>query len=52
MSTMETPVTRQALVTLSGLVTAYWSSQALYAAAKLGIADLLKDGPKSYEDMA
>ncbi|NOX84481.1 MAG: methyltransferase [Chlorobi bacterium] len=27
-------------------------SQALYAAARLGIADLLKDGPKSVDDLA
>ena len=29
------------------LATAYWLSQAIYVAAKLGIADLLKDGPKT-----
>jgi hypothetical protein len=52
MSTAETPVTRQAVVTLSRLVIGYWLSQAVYAAAKLGIADLLKDGPKSYKDLA
>jgi hypothetical protein len=29
------------------MATAYWLSQAIYVAAKLGIADLLKDGPQS-----
>lgn len=29
------------------MATGYWVSQAIYVAAKLGIADLLKDGPKS-----
>jgi O-methyltransferase domain/Dimerisation domain len=29
------------------MTTSYWISQAIYVAAKLGIADLLKDGPKS-----
>jgi hypothetical protein len=29
------------------MATAYWLSQAIYVAAKLGIADLLKDGPVS-----
>lgn len=30
----------------------YWMTQMIYVAAKLGIADLLKDGPKSYEEIA
>ena len=29
------------------IATGYWVSQAIYVAAKLGIADLLKDGPQS-----
>jgi SAM-dependent methyltransferase len=29
------------------MATAYWLSQAIYVAAKLGIADLLRDGPQS-----
>src|SRR2546428_12855130 len=28
------------------MATGYWLSQAVYVAAKLGVADLLKDGPK------
>ena len=30
----------------------YWASQAIYVAARLGIADLLKDGPMSYLELA
>jgi hypothetical protein len=32
--------------------TGYWISQALYVAAKLGLADLVKDGPRSAEALA
>jgi hypothetical protein len=34
------------------MITGYWTSQAIYAAAKFGIADLLKDGPPTAEDLA
>jgi SAM-dependent methyltransferase len=34
------------------MATGYWVSQAIYVAAKLGIADLLKDGPQSYVTLA
>lgn len=34
------------------MATSNWVSQSLYAAAKLGIADLLKDGEKSCEELA
>ena len=34
------------------MATAYWVSQAIYVAAKLGIADLLKDGPQSCVSLA
>ena len=34
------------------IVTGAWTSAAVYIAAKLGIADLLKDGPKSAEFLA
>ena len=34
------------------MATGYWLSQAIYVAAKLGIADLLKDGPKSCTELA
>jgi len=34
------------------MATGYWLSQAIYVAAKLGVADLLKDGPKSCNSLA
>jgi hypothetical protein len=34
------------------MASAYWLSQAIYAAAKLGIADVLGDGSKSIEEIA
>jgi hypothetical protein len=34
------------------MATAYWLSQAIYVAAKLGIADLLKEGPQSCAALA
>jgi hypothetical protein len=34
------------------MATAYWLSQAIYVAAKLGIADLLRDGPQSFVALA
>lgn len=37
---------------LDQMITGYWVSQAIYAAAKFGIADLLKDGPKTVADLA
>lgn len=36
----------QAFRGLMQMITGYWVSQCLYVAAKLGIADLLEDGPK------
>jgi hypothetical protein len=37
---------------LSQIIMAYWHSQAVYVAAELGIADLLKDGPRGIADLA
>jgi hypothetical protein len=34
------------------MVSGYWTSQLLYVVAKLGIADLLKQGPKTAEELA
>jgi hypothetical protein len=34
------------------IVSGYWTSQVLYVAAKLGIADLLKEGPKTADELA
>lgn len=39
-------------VTLLHLITGRWISQMIYAAAKLGIADLLTEGGKSVEELA
>src|SRR5437868_599787 len=37
---------------LDHLITGYWISQAIYAAAKFAIADHLKDGPKTVGELA
>ena len=37
---------------LDQMITGYWVSQAIYAAAKFGIADFLKDGPRDVTDLA
>ena len=37
---------------LNRLVSGYWYTQTIYVAAKLGIAELLKDGPRSAEELA
>src|SRR4051794_2268476 len=37
---------------MNQLITGYWNTQALYVAAKLGIADLLTNGPRSANDLA
>jgi ubiquinone/menaquinone biosynthesis C-methylase UbiE len=37
---------------LNQLICGYWHSQCVYVAAKLGIADLLTDGPHSIEDLS
>src|SRR5579859_4528800 len=38
--------------TMVRLATGHWVTQALYAAAKLGIADLLAEGPLTPADLA
>jgi len=38
--------------TLMQMITGAWVSQAIYVAAKLGIADLLKDGSKTSQELA
>ena len=37
---------------LDQMITGYWISQAIYAVAKFGIADQLKDGPKTDAELA
>lgn len=39
-------------VALFQMASSYWVSQTIYVAARLGIADLLKDGPMSYLELA
>ena len=34
------------------MISGFWLSRAIYAAAKLGLADLVKDGPQSAEELA
>jgi len=34
------------------MISGFWLSRALYAAAKLGLADLLKDGPRTADELA
>jgi predicted nucleotidyltransferase len=49
----EKPVADQAAVeTLTGLMWGWFVSRAIYAAAELGIADLLRDGPRTVEELA
>ena len=38
--------------TLLQMMTGYWVSQAIYVAAKLGVADLLAEGALSFEELA
>jgi hypothetical protein len=37
---------------LAGMITGYWLAQAVYAAAKLEIADRLADGPRTADELA
>src|SRR6185436_12505158 len=46
---MEAPSPQE---TMNQLITGYWNTQAIYVAAKLGIADLLTNGPRSADDLA
>src|SRR5437870_3317840 len=46
--TTETPIEQAFLQMFSS----YWVSQAIYVAAKLGIADLLAEGPRKVEELA
>ena len=51
----ETPQPNQAVppqLAVLQMATGYWVSQSIYVAAKLGIADLLKDSPKSCDELA
>ena len=37
---------------LAGMITGFWGSQMVHAAAKLGVADLLADGPMTADELA
>ncbi len=39
-------------VQLIDIVTGFWKTQAIYVAAKIGIADLLKDGSKNIDELS
>jgi ubiquinone/menaquinone biosynthesis C-methylase UbiE len=39
-------------VAMLNILSGYWLSRAVYIAAKLGLADLLKDGPRTTEQLA
>jgi len=39
-------------LSLIKMLTGYWITQMLHVAAKLGVADLLKDGPRSSDELA
>lgn len=46
------PAAPPADVALIQMVAGYWVSQAIYVAAQLNLADLLKDGPKTADELA
>lgn len=46
------PIERSPVMALNQMITATWVSQCIYVAATLGIADLLKDGARSVDDLA
>ncbi|WP_010582669.1 methyltransferase [Schlesneria paludicola] len=46
---MEAPIPHEIM---NRMLSGYWSTQALYVAAKLGLADLLIEGPRSIDDLA
>src|SRR5438046_2327290 len=37
---------------LAGLISGFWHTQAIHVAARLGLADLLRDGPRSADELA
>ena len=49
---LRNPSEVQSKSALLQMITGFWTSQAIYVAAKLGIADLLKDGAKSSDLLA
>ena len=49
---MQNPDTLSLAMALREMFTGYWVSQSIYAIAKLGVADLLGDGPQEAEHLA
>ena len=39
-------------VAMLQMISGFWISRAIYLAAKLGVADHLRDGPKTFEELA
>ena len=37
---------------MAGMITGYWASQMVHVAARLGLADLLADGPRTADELA
>lgn len=52
MSAQAQPVLLPPPVAMLQMIQGFWISRALYATAKFGIPDLLKNGPKSSEELA
>jgi SAM-dependent methyltransferase len=52
MSTQTVPDSSQAPLAMLNMITGFWVSRSLYTATSLGIADLLKDGPKTIAELA
>ena len=52
MAVLEDPGASTPLATMLRMVSGYWYSQALYVAARLDIAEHLRDGPKSADELA
>lgn len=50
--TRESTTGSSAVAVLLQMITGYWPAQVVYVAAKLRIADLLKDGPKNSDELA
>ena len=51
-SQVQNPDSLSLAMTLRQMFTGYWVSQSIYAVAKLGVADLLRDGPQDIEQLA
>jgi len=49
---MPQPLNRDGSATMLQLITGFWLSQAIFVAAKLGLADLLVDGPQDIAELA